>query len=81
MAMSASPAIAELRNETGTSDSDDLISKLRGMKSAVWIYYGYIRSICVSVHPALLQSDCLVPLCTSLKPGKVNMLVFLSKDF
>ena len=32
---------AKSRNKTGTSDSDGLISKLTGMKSAVWIYFGF----------------------------------------
>ena len=32
-----SPTDAESRSKTGTSDSDGLVSKSRGMKSAVWM--------------------------------------------
>ena len=43
MAVSASPTS---RSESGTSDSatsdsDGLVSKSRGTKSAVWIYFGF----------------------------------------
>ena len=40
MTVSTSPAGDESRSETGTRDSNGLISKSRGMKSAVWIYLG-----------------------------------------
>ena len=37
-AVSASPTS---RSESGTSNSDGLVSKSRGTKSAVWIYFGF----------------------------------------
>ena len=37
MVVIASPVDAESRSETGTNDSNGLISKSRGTKSAVWI--------------------------------------------
>ena len=40
MAVIASPAGAELRSETG-SDSDGLVSKSRGAKSVVWVYFWF----------------------------------------
>ena len=41
MAVVAGSAGAELRSETGSSDSNGHISKSRGRKSAVWIYVGF----------------------------------------
>ena len=41
MAVSTSPAGAESRSETGTSDSNGLVSKSRGTKSAVCTYFGF----------------------------------------
>ena len=40
MAVIASPAGAELRSETG-SDSDGLVSKSRGAKLVVWVYFWF----------------------------------------
>ena len=74
MTVSASPTSTS-ENGTSDSDSDGLVSKSRGTKSAVWIYFGFEADVegRPKVQDAVICRLCKKPV--SVKSGNTSNLL------